>query len=72
MLQGVADTYIPPPVANATSLSLGLDLAGPSRDVVHPRSASVKCVSGADAGDDFPIDDERPAARQRRRVEQLD
>ena len=36
MLQGVVDTYIPPPVANATSLSLGLDLAGESMDVQHP------------------------------------
>jgi pimeloyl-ACP methyl ester carboxylesterase len=30
MFQGVTDTYIPPPVANALSLSLGLDLAEPA------------------------------------------
>ena len=36
MLQGIVDTYILPPIANATSLSLGLDLAGPSLDAAHP------------------------------------
>ncbi len=32
MFQGVADHYIPPPVANAMSVALGLDLAGPALD----------------------------------------
>ena len=32
MFQGILDTYIPPPVANALSLSLGLDLAGGALD----------------------------------------
>ena len=32
MFQGILDTYIPPPVANALSLAFGLDLAGPERD----------------------------------------
>jgi hypothetical protein len=32
MLQGIVDTYILPPIANATSLSLGLDLAGEPLD----------------------------------------
>ncbi len=32
MLQGIVDTYILPPIANATSLSIGLDLAGPALD----------------------------------------
>jgi len=32
MLQGIVDTYILPPIANATSLSLGLDLGGPPLD----------------------------------------
>ena len=32
MLQGIVDTYIMPSIANATSLSLGLDLAGESLD----------------------------------------
>lgn len=36
MLQGIVDTYILPSIANATSLSLGLDLAGPSFDAVNP------------------------------------
>ena len=32
MLQGIVDTYILPPIANATSLSFGLDLARPPLD----------------------------------------
>jgi pimeloyl-ACP methyl ester carboxylesterase len=32
MVQGIVDTYILPPIANAASLSLGLDLAGPVLD----------------------------------------
>ncbi len=32
MMQGIVDTYILPPIANATSLSFGLDLAGPALD----------------------------------------
>lgn len=32
MVQGIVDTYILPPIANATSLSLGLDLAGEALD----------------------------------------
>ena len=32
MLQGIVDHYIMPPIANALSLSLGLDLAGPILD----------------------------------------
>ena len=32
MLQGVVDTYILPPIANALSLALGLDLAGEAID----------------------------------------
>ncbi|MGH7298402.1 MAG: alpha/beta hydrolase family protein [Polyangiaceae bacterium] len=32
MEQGIVDHYILPPIANATSLSLGLDLAGPPLD----------------------------------------
>ncbi len=37
MLQGIVDTYILPPMANATSVSLGLDLGGPSLDAAEPR-----------------------------------
>ncbi len=40
MLQGIIDTYIMPSIANATSLSLGLDLAGPSLDQAHPGLSS--------------------------------
>ncbi len=36
MVQGIVDTYILPPIANSTSLSIGLDLAGDSLDVGHP------------------------------------
>ena len=32
MIQGVVDDYILPRIANATSLSIGLDLAGPEHD----------------------------------------
>ena len=35
MLQGIVDNYILPPIANATSLSLGLDLALPALDETH-------------------------------------
>ncbi|MFO0606751.1 MAG: hypothetical protein U0324_26495 [Polyangiales bacterium] len=37
MMQGIVDHYILPPIANAASLSLGLDLAGPSLDAMEPR-----------------------------------
>jgi len=36
MLQGIVDTYILPPIANAASLSIGLDLAGEALDAQHP------------------------------------
>jgi hypothetical protein len=36
MLQGIIDSYILPPIANSTSLSLGLDLGGASLDAEHP------------------------------------
>jgi hypothetical protein len=42
MLQGIVDTYILPPMANALSLSLGLDLAGDPRDEVEPRLAAYR------------------------------
>ena len=40
MLQGITDTYILPPMANATSLSYGLDLGGPALDSSAPDLAS--------------------------------
>lgn len=36
MFQGIVDRYILPPIANTTSLSLGLSLAGPSLDATAP------------------------------------
>jgi hypothetical protein len=35
-IQGIIDHYILPPICNATSLSLGLDLGGPSLDAENP------------------------------------
>ncbi|MBW2464982.1 MAG: hypothetical protein JRH11_25255, partial [Deltaproteobacteria bacterium] len=40
MFQGITDTYILPPMANATSLSYGLDLGGPALDSSTPDLAS--------------------------------
>jgi len=36
VLQGIVDTYILPPMANATTLSMGLDLGGDALDRDHP------------------------------------
>jgi hypothetical protein len=40
MVEGVVDRYIMPPIANATALSLGLDLAGPELDAESEELAS--------------------------------
>lgn len=40
MMQGIVDHYILPSIANATSLSFGLDLAGPALDSATPELAS--------------------------------
>lgn len=42
MLQGIVDTYILPPIANATSLSVGLDLAGEPLDEGHPELSDFR------------------------------
>lgn len=42
MLQGFVDHYIPPPVANAISLPLGLDLAGGALDQAIAETASLE------------------------------
>jgi hypothetical protein len=43
MVQGIVDDYILPNIANATSLSLGLDLAGPEHDTESdPRLAQQR------------------------------
>src|SRR5690606_2111009 len=40
MMQGIVDNYLLPRIANATSLALGLDLAGPALDTADdPRLA---------------------------------
>jgi hypothetical protein len=39
-VQGIVDHYILPPICNTTSLSLGLDLAGPALDATNPALAS--------------------------------
>lgn len=44
MMQGIVDTYIPPPVAQAASLSFGLDLAGPARDSSLTRFTSLAAL----------------------------
>ena len=59
MLQGIVDTYILPPMANALSLSLGLDLAGPPEDEGDPRLAEYRSLSelidlGGGAAVDLP------------------
>jgi len=36
VFQGIVDTYIPPPLANAIALSAELDIAGEALDVDHP------------------------------------
>jgi hypothetical protein len=41
MEQGIVDHYIMPPIANATSLSLGLDLAGTPLDATTPEIESL-------------------------------
>ncbi|MBI4954866.1 MAG: hypothetical protein HY908_22785 [Myxococcales bacterium] len=44
MIQGIVDTYILPPIANATSLSLGLDLAGEALDASSPELADFRSL----------------------------
>ncbi len=41
MLQGIVDHYIMPPIAEATALSMGLDLGGPAYDVSAAELASL-------------------------------
>lgn len=48
MLQGIVDNYILPNIANATSLSLGLDLAGPALDdPSHPALVGQTAILSA-------------------------
>jgi hypothetical protein len=48
MLQGIVDHYILPSIANATSLSLGLDAAGPLYDASSPEEQMLGQVPLAD------------------------
>jgi hypothetical protein len=41
MVQGIGDHYIPPPVADVSSVALRLDLAGPENDLLLPENASA-------------------------------
>ncbi len=45
MMQGIVDHYILPSIANATSLSFGLDLAGAELDATTPELASFTPLS---------------------------
>jgi hypothetical protein len=56
VFQGVVDTYIPPPIANPTALSLGLDLAGPALDEgIAARSFSDDLALVGGARHDLPV-----------------
>jgi hypothetical protein len=44
MFQGIVDSYIMPPIANAYSLGLGLDSAGPVYDAEHPELESLPAL----------------------------
>jgi hypothetical protein len=46
MFQGIVDTYIMPPIANAMTISTGLDLAGPAIDRMDmdPRIAGLQSI----------------------------
>jgi hypothetical protein len=44
MFQGIVDTYIPPQVANALTIALGIDLAGQALDREDARLAGVESV----------------------------
>ena len=45
MFQGIVDRYILPPIANALTISLGLDLAGTALDVGHPELGAFRSAN---------------------------
>lgn len=45
MFQGIADTYILPPIANTLTLALGLDLAGDALDATHPVAGQFTSIA---------------------------
>jgi hypothetical protein len=58
MLQGIIDTYILPPMANATSLSYGLDLGGQSLDAEEPgldRFTPLEALLPLSGGEVMPL-----------------
>ncbi|HTJ80922.1 MAG TPA: hypothetical protein VL400_04340, partial [Polyangiaceae bacterium] len=66
MMQGIVDHYIMPPIANATSLSIGLDLAGDELDDDAAELADLEPLSSlqplAGLGPvDLPIEDNAAA-----------
>lgn len=67
MLQGIVDHYIMPPIANATSLSLALDLAGTPLDAGTAEIAALRpleplLVFTGRARVDFPVQGNHGAA----------
>ena len=46
MIQGIADTYILPPIANALTLALRLDLGGEALDTTHPVAGRFTGIAG--------------------------
>jgi hypothetical protein len=59
MEQGIVDHYIMPPIANATSLSAGLDLAGTPLDATN---AELTADSAPTLESDLPFSDRDPVA----------
>jgi len=45
MFQGIVDTYITLPIANALTIATGLDLAGPVLDRNDPRTANFQSIT---------------------------
>ena len=58
VIQGIVDTYILPPMANALNLSMGNQLAGESLDAVHPDLqgfTSLESLLTLVGGQQFPL-----------------
>lgn len=56
MFQGILDTYIPPPVANALSLALGVHLAGEPVDITRPEYTPLSRLLAFGSGTvDLPV-----------------
>ncbi len=57
MFQGILDTYIPPPVANALSLALGVDLGGERLDETLPEYEPLGTFLDLAGRDQVPLPD---------------